>query len=363
MPLIAHYFDGQSSRRQSVRLSACDDGLLIEGEDGTRTVPLANIRVSEPQGRAPRTLRFEGAGFCEVAQGAELDALLDALGHRETVAVRLQKRWRWAIGSFVAVALVMVAGYLWGLPWGAKVLAPHVPVAVMREISDEAMEQLDKYLFVPTKLPEARRQKLEEGFRALAATDPLLAAYGKSLSLNFRASPKIGPNAFALPDGKVVLLDELVNLLGDDEAILAVLAHELGHLDQRHGIRQLIQSSAVAAVTALWFGDISYAVAAVSTAVLESGYSRDMEREADAYAADMLRRENRSPALLADALAKLEAFYEAKTVEDKDEKGKGDGRKVPDKDKKDDGDGRKVLDWLSSHPDTAERIRLLRAAN
>ena len=345
MNLDASVFDGHRSRRQPVRLSAGQGCLLIEGADGAQQrIPVADIRVSEPQGSAPRTLRFAGSeAFCEVGQGPAFDALLAALGCRESVVVRLQRRWRWVFVSLALFILGTAAGYLWGLPWGARLLAPHVPVSAMGPVSDEAMEFLDKNWFQPSRLSEERRQKLQDGFRALAAADPLLAAYGDKLALNFRASPKIGPNALTLPDGQVVLLDELVNLEMNDEEILAVLCHELGHLNKRHSIRLLIQSSAVGLVTAALFGDVSYIAATAGAVLLSSSYSRDMEIEADDYAADMLRAQGKSPARLAAALEKLDAFHRAAAHKDDED----------DKDKE-------FSDWFSSHPASTERIRRLR---
>ena len=371
--LNAHYFDGRSSRRQPVRLSAREgEGCLwIESAEAgvaRRSIRVAEIRVSEPQGRAPRTLRFT-PGFCEVEQGPALDALLAALGCQESAVVRMQSRWHWAFISVGIIALCMTAGYLWGLPWAAETLAPRVPVSIMASVSEEALEQLDKYLLKASSLPEKRRKKLQDGFQTLVAADPGLAVYGDKLSLGFRSAPEIGPNAFALPGGQIVLFDELVALYKDDEEILAVLCHELGHLSKRHSIRQIIQSSAVAAATAALFGDFSYTASMVSAAILNSGYSREMESEADAYAADLLRRRGKSPLLLASALEKMELFYSQKKHKDdekqedeKQESGKKEDEKQ-EAEKKEAGkqeSGMKFPDWLSSHPETAERIRRLR---
>jgi len=335
MPLDAHYFDGLSSRRQSVHLSASAAGLVIEGEDGTvRAIPAVDIHVSEPQGHAPRTLRFaDEKAFCEVAQGPEFDALLNSLDYRTPVVVHLQSRWRWVGASLAAIALFVVWGYFWGLPWGAKMLAPLVPVTAMHPVSNMVLAQMDEQWLQPSKLPKERQEKLRAGFWQLTTADPNLLPYKGQMALHFRAAPILGPNAFALPDGQIVLLDELV-ALGEDDEMLAVLAHEIGHLSKRHGIRQLIQTSVVAAVAAAWLGDISSAAAALSAVVLESKYSRDMEREADKYAAGLLEQQGKSPELLARALEKLERY----------ERDKGNG-------------GR---DWLSSHPDTEERTRRLR---
>jgi Zn-dependent protease with chaperone function len=361
--LDAYYYDGISSRRQPVRLSVEDGCLLLDGPDGGRSIPATAVRVSEAQGSAPRTLRFAGsAGFCEAGQGPEFDALLATLGHRDSIVIHLQNSWRWTFASLVGIALILLAAYFQGLPWGAKLIAPHVPITAMRSLSDEAMKQFDKYLLKPTKLPEKRRQELQDSFRKLAAADPALAAYGGSLDLGFRASPVIGPNAFALPSGQIILLDELVKLCDNDAEIFAVLSHELGHLSKRHSIRMLIQSSVVATVAAAWLGDISYAAGSIGGILLSSSYSRDMEREADDYAAQMLRRRGESPALLANALEKLEAYHRGhtrhagKTRDGDDDNGGSDGKDDSD----DKGSAKNSLDWLSSHPDTSERVRQLR---
>ncbi len=67
----------------------------------------------------------------------------------------------------------------------------------------------------------------------------------------FRQS-KIVANAFVLPYGQVLVNDQLVRLLSDDDALMCVLAHELGHLQRRHLMRRLVQGSAVGAtVTSL----------------------------------------------------------------------------------------------------------------
>jgi Zn-dependent protease with chaperone function len=344
MNLKAFYFDGKSSRRHNVRLDVEAGCLLVHGPEKEYRVPLEAVRISEPQGRAPRTLRLEDGSYCEIEQGIPLTALLDELGHRESTVVRLQNRWRWSFSALIAVILTLTAGYLWGLPWGAKLAAPLVPIAAMQQISEAALNELDEHWFKPTRLSQARQQKLRAGFQQIAAADPELAPYGENLKLFFRSAPGIGPNAFALPGGQVVLLDELVGLHDDDNEILAVLAHELGHLNKRHGTRQLIQSSVVAAVAASYLGDLSYAASALTAFILNSGYSRDMEREADAYAAATLSRQGKSPVLLANALEKLENFYtnrkkaETKTQEKSD-----------------------WSDWLSSHPDTQERIQYLKS--
>jgi Zn-dependent protease with chaperone function len=329
----AGYFDGKTSRRHAVRLQASPQGVDIVAAGGTRHIARADIRVSEPIGGAPRTLTFPDGSYCEAPQGAELNALLAALVHSDGAVARWQMSWRLAAAGVIVMLVVLAAGYRWGLPWVAERVAPMVPPAVVTAMSDQVMKALDGRMLVASQLPAERQQAIADGFRHIVAGDPALAGS----RLLFRSAPRAGPNAFALPDGQVVLFDELVSLADTDEEVLGVLAHELAHVKYRHGLRQLIQSSVVAAIAASYFGDVSSLLSGLTALVLESKYSRGFELEADAFGASMMRRNGRSAEGLASMLEKMERAHE-----------KG----AP--------PSQSSADWLSSHPDTAERIARLR---
>jgi Zn-dependent protease with chaperone function len=135
-----------------------------------------------------------------------------------------------------------------------------------------------------------------------------------------------------MPDGTIIVLDDLITSIGDDKQTLAVFAHELGHAHERHGLRLLLQSTAVGAFWTFYVGDISGLLAAAPAAVVQARYSQEFERQADDYGAALLIHNRMSPALLADALKKL--------TESRPEGSKGG--------------------YLSSHPSTDERMRHLR---
>jgi Zn-dependent protease with chaperone function len=103
--------------------------------------------------------------------------------------------------------------------------------------------------------PTSRRRSASE-FEALAAHSPRGA---QAYSLNFRKGGSIGPNAFALPDGSLVLTDELVELAANDEAVLGVLGHEIAHVEGEHTLRQLYRAAGVAGFIMLIGGDIGSA--------------------------------------------------------------------------------------------------------
>jgi Zn-dependent protease with chaperone function len=357
MNIPAFYFDGRSSKRHSVNLEATAGRLCLHGLDDERHFDFAEVKISEPQGRAPRVLSFPDGDCCEVAQGAELDALLKALGYRESFVMRLQGNWPVSLGALVCVILILAAAYQWGLPWAAEIAAPHIPLKPMQKLSDAALRQMDEQgMLHPSKLPLVRREKLQGGFERLVALDPELAAYAPNPHLYFRSA--FMPNAFAMPGGQVVLFDELAEELTDDE-VLAVLAHELGHLNRRHSLRELIQSSVTGAVLATYFGDVSAAAASLATLALKMHYSRDMELEADAYGAAAMRRQNKSPMLLASALEKLERSARYDDDDEDDEEDEDSDSDEDDSADEDEEEG-SSFGWLSSHPETRERIRRLK---
>lgn len=328
--ITASYFDGRSSRRHDAELTIAGGVLTLAGAFGRREVALIDVAIDEAMANAPRVLRFADGAYCEVADHRALDLALRDAGWREGLVARIQKRWRWAIGALAGFTALMALAYFFLLPWLAQEIAPRLPPGLAVAISERTLTQLDETVLQASKLPATRQQTIAARLAALDAGGSRLPAY----RLHFRSSPKVGANAFALPDGQIVLLDELVALAENDEQLAAVLAHELGHVHHSHGMRQLIQSTIVSFVAGAWFGDISSIAASLGALALESRYSREFEREADDYAARRLNENGLGAGQLGRILTRLEADHQ---------------RRHP-------GDGPGLF---NSHPDVAERVRAL----
>jgi Zn-dependent protease with chaperone function len=326
------YFDGQTSRPYRVRLTVRGGVARLDGE-AQRECTLDQLRVSERSRHAVRKVTFPDGAYLEVRDAAGLQRLLQRTGHREGWVVRLQQSWRAALLACGATVLALAAGYVWLLPAAAGWIARLVPLNVERQLGAGALKALDGPIFLPSHLPAQRQAELTQAFGRLQPPD----GEASSWHLLFRRS-RIGPNAFALPSGEIVLTDEMVALLQDDQAVLGVLAHELGHLQQRHLLRRLIQGTAVGAATTLLFGDASTLLASLPALALDMKYSRDAEREADDYAIAMLQRNGIALDHLARVFERLErqASQQAPRGEE--------------------------LSYLSSHPASAERIARIRAA-
>lgn len=172
---------------------------------------------------------------------------------------------------------------------------------VERHLSDHVVQMMRRLAFGPSRIAPERQRELRGKFAALVTGEPR----AEQMRLLFMASPRMCANAFALPDGRIYITDELVALASNDEQILAALAHEAGHHARRHGMRQAIENSSVFVAVALLFCDVSGSSLAVALPgiLLSNGFSRGHEREADRYVLALLRRRLHSPAAFADVMS------------------------------------------------------------
>jgi len=328
----ARYYDGWTSQAHAVELSRQAGELAVVGEGVRICVPLSEVRISEALERAPRVFELPGGARCEVEPGEAALLLLELLGHRERGVSRWQRHWGLALACAAATLALAFAGYRYGLPKLAEGVAKGLPEEWVHLLGSHTLAALDEAAFEASELDAEVRERLAA---RLAALRPPEGEDGPAYVLHFRSAGPIGANAFALPGGEIVLTDALVRLARSDEEVLGVLAHELGHLRERHALRGLLQASAIAMFVAVWLGDVGSLATALPAFVLEAQYSRDFEREADRYAAALLRANALATTPLAELLARLEA-----------ESG-GPGSPGG------------LAAYLSSHPATSERIREL----
>ena len=192
--------------------------------------------------------------------------------------------WESRLG-YVVMALVLTVVGSWalveyGIPALATQVAYAVPPSVDAALGREGLHVLDRVLFSPSALDEQRQIHLRTQLAHITQglTD------GDLFQLEFRKSEQVGPNAFALPSGIIVLTDELVLLAEHPHEISSVLAHEVGHIQHRHALRSLLQNSAVVLLIASVTGDVTSITAlsaTLPTMLLEAQYSRAFETEAD----------------------------------------------------------------------------------
>jgi Zn-dependent protease with chaperone function len=330
----ASYFDGQHSEPIPVVVSLRAGEMVVFGPGVDRTVPLGSATVTDALGSTPRLIRFADGAFCEVTDVVALGRLLAAHGHHEKRVAQWEGSLTRIVASGVVLLALLVAGYRYGVPVLAAVVAAHVPEKIVTVTSQQTLKLLDG-AFGPSELEEARRAQLIDRFKRLRWPE---GEGNRQYEIVFRKSDALGPNAMALPSGTLIVTDALVVLAANDDEIVSVLAHEAGHVEHNHGLRLVLQNSVVALAITWLVGDVSTLLAAAPTALLQAKYSRDFERDADAYAVSLLRFNNIGTEHFAEMLERIEASVEGKY-------------KNP---------GVAMLDYLSSHPITRERLEALR---
>jgi hypothetical protein len=299
-------------------------------------VPLAQVAADAPLSGSSRILRLPGGAQLQTEDEAAVEALFPRAHVLETFVHKLERRWPYAIAGTAILALAIWWALVDGLPRAAEFAAGFVPTAIEARLGAKTLEIIDGRFCKPTKLGAARREAVAARFAALTAG--LGDGYADRLEL--RDCGPIGANAFALPGGTVVMTDALVKLATNDDQLSAVLAHEVGHVRQRHGLRTALQAAGLAALSAAVLGDavsITSLAVTVPTAILQTGYSRSFESDADEYAFRRLKEVGLSPAAFADAMELLEKSSKRS--------------KEP-----------SAFDYFSTHPATARRIERAREA-
>jgi Zn-dependent protease with chaperone function len=331
----ADFFDGRSSRRHAVVVGVHGDTLAIRGDDVAFNVPRSLASVHPRVGATPIRIALPEGVLLVAHDFPAVDAGL-GVPRARTLAHRLETHVGFVL---LALAVLVIGGwfaYRDGIPWAAEKIAQRIPFELEKELSKEALASADALILRPTKLSEGARLATRREFSNLLAH----AGAPRGTRLEFRDGQFLGANAFTLPGGVIVVTDKLVEILDDNE-VAAVLAHELGHVHYRHGTRHLLDNSIGALFAMAVFGDVS-AVAGLAattpTVLMNAGYSRDFEREADAYAFDLLKRSGRSPRDFAAALDSLRA----NALGDPSRK----SRLAP-----------KQYGYLATHPDTEERMK------
>jgi len=307
----AVYFDGTSNRKRSValRLAAgldlLEDGALVD------TWPYDQIRrVDGP----PALLRLSCAtalplARLEIADAATAQALLPRCPALDLGRGGAAQTWRIVVWSMAAVCSILAVTFL-GIPLLADRLAPLVPFSVEKRIG-EAVDQQIRAL-VGGKVCE------DAAGRAAFATlmEKLARAGDIEIALDAEVLSTPVPNAFALPGGRVYLLDGLLQPARNPDEIAGVLAHELGHVQHHDNMRRLIQTGGTSFFVGLLLGDVAGSGAMIFAArsLIDAAYSRDAEQRADVFAVEVMHRLGRSPKPMGELLLRVTGAEGDKTV-------------------------------------------------
>ncbi len=294
------WYDGRTSLSKEAVLEVYESGevrVRAVGED----VLLASrsrfdLDASARLGDTPRYLHVpEDGGKFETGDNDAVDRVLERFERSRWPGLlhRLESRWPYILAALVLMGLFLWSGIQYGVPLAAEVIAERLPPSAYELASRQTLSMLDRSLLRPSELDEFTRTRLRDHFQPVLKDHEDL-----DFSILFRKGGPLGPNAFALPDGTILFTDEMVETSEHDDELLAVLAHEIGHVVHRHGMRRVIQDSLLGFALLALTGDVSGSseiFLGLPVLLTELAYSREFEREADDFALSYLRSNSIPP--------------------------------------------------------------------
>jgi len=304
---------------------------LVDDAGAVRaTLPCADLRFEAPLGHAPRRATLPDGTLFETGDRAGVAALE---GRTAGALLAAAERFHPRLALFVVATLAGAwAIWRWGLDLLVAVAIALTPTPVVTAIDGGTLGTLDRLILDPSQATPADRAAAQAVFDRLLAALPAETRAKHGFALDFRGMEGMGPNAFALPGGTVVLSDALLADFPDLDVIAGVLAHEIGHVVDQHGLRRLYRSVGAYVLITMILGDtgeIAGDILLEGSALLSLRFSREQESAADAFGVRLSRAAGYDPAGLIVFFA---ALAEA---------------------------GGEPPVWLSTHPRSEDRLRAL----
>ena len=329
MVISALLYDGKSSKEHEVSIEFTDNRRVLIPSHNI-DVSLDEVEIESRLGNTPRVIEFKNGIRCKSKENDKIDKVLKKFGLSKSRAYKIESSLGLTIGS-----VIVTVAFIWfmlttGSNYTANALASILPKTTLDKVGKVTLDKLDGDYLKPSKLSDRQKRIIQAHFDNLTKGET-------GYKLHFRSSPQMGPNAFALPSGDIVLTDQLVALSQDNDFrdILGVLAHEKGHVVKKHALRIAIKTGISGAIVGYITGDVSFLASTIPTVLINSRYSREFEHEADEYAVKELNRLNVSPKYI----IKLFEMLKKKLGEDNST----------------------IMGMLASHPLTSERIKFFKS--
>ena len=140
-------------------------------------------------------------------------------------------------------------------------------------------------------------------------------------------------NAFAMPDGHLVVYSGLILNSDNASELAGVLSHEIAHIQLNHVMKKLVKEMGLSVLISITGGNSGGTVLRETLKTLSSSaFDRNMEREADIKAVDYLLNAKINPEPLANFLYKIS---------------------------RNENESSKYFKWISTHPDSKERAEYI----
>ncbi|MCV9927664.1 M48 family metallopeptidase [Flavobacterium sp. LS1R49] len=149
-------------------------------------------------------------------------------------------------------------------------------------------------------------------------------------SLKVHIIKKDEVNAFALPDGHLVVYSGLIEALKNEQALIGVLGHEIAHIENDHVMKKLSKEIGFSVLMSITTGNNNGSVIREVMHTLSStAYDRSLEKEADITSVKYMLKAKVDPKPFADFLYDMSFDKKIESA----------------------------LSWVSSHPESEARAK------
>lgn len=256
---------------------------------------------------------------------------------------RQHRQKNWSIFTAITALIFSVPIFLiWNMDYLSGYAAKQVPVIWETKLGESVSAQ---YRISHTLMAKEKSDALLKPL-----VNPLINALNHSAyKYQFTIVNDGTLNAFALPGGFVTIHSGLILKAESADELLGVLAHEISHVEERHGVRSIVSNAGIYLLASALLGDVSGILATVSSAapmLISQSYSRGFETDADEKSAQLMQRAKINP-------QGLPRFFEKMIAEEKAMFDKIESEEAKTAYKT-------ALTFLSTHPASEERMQHLR---
>ncbi len=294
-------FEVQSGKSRPAELSIKDGDIYTTYLDGDFNeqlcCPQTDIKIDPPLGNIRRKITLPDGRVFETDDREAVDKIQPSSFWRHVF--KTERNWRLIAPLAVITPILAFSLFRLTIPVFITVGMAMTPDEALYSIDKNIMRLMDRFATEDTRLSTTHQAKIRAQFDGLLANieqvDFDASDRDFKYNLQFRSAPGIGPNAFALPGGTVVVTDELVEQFPQDHIILAILAHEIGHVENQHSLRQIYRVVGTATTFNMIAGDAGPLIEGVmeeGAGILALSYSRAHENESDNFSYDLLKASN-----------------------------------------------------------------------
>lgn len=338
-------YEKRSSANKEAVLLFSNELIIIKINDITvYEGVLSSLVISSRLGNIDRRITLNDGRIFLTQENDRVDKILFKTNKSKIFLYLLESNLLFILLSLLCTVLFSFSFFKYGIPYLSKKIAYSLPLSVNNVISENTLSILDKYILDESLLSDKKKDEVIKSFETKLL--PILENNDKfKYKIHFRLwkidkkSSGVA-NAFALPNGDIIFTDKLINLSTNIDEINAVLLHEIGHIEQRHGLQRLLHNSFIAVVIMLISGDNSSFVdmgLGLGSLFINSNYSRNHESQADLFAFRKMLIAKIDPNNFSTIMSKISSDFD----------------KIPNKKTK-----KNITDYFSSHPPTDSRIKI-----